>query len=72
MFYFDPRALHWPTYVENYCLGAKKYLLNEDLASVPAAKAHLRKYVVRSLINKTHGQGLKNKYVIRGHPGDQK
>lgn len=43
IFYFDPRALHWPTYVENYCLGAKKYLLNEDLASVPAAKAHLRK-----------------------------
>ncbi|KAK7099519.1 hypothetical protein V1264_003647 [Littorina saxatilis] len=43
VFYFDARPLHWPTYMENYCLGAKKYLLNEDLASVPAARAHLRK-----------------------------
>ncbi|KAK3102570.1 hypothetical protein FSP39_012259 [Pinctada imbricata] len=42
-FYFDPRGLHWPTYLENYCLGTKKYLLNEDLSGLPAAKAHLRK-----------------------------
>lgn len=42
-FYFDPRPLHWPTYMENYCLGTKKYLLNEDLSGVPAAKAHLKK-----------------------------
>ncbi|XP_045177320.1 fatty acyl-CoA reductase 1-like [Mercenaria mercenaria] len=42
-FYFDPRPLHWPTYMENYCLGAKKFLLNEDLSGVPAARAHLRK-----------------------------
>lgn len=44
-FYFDPRGLHWPTYIENYCLGTKKFLLNEDLSGLPAAKAHLRKYV---------------------------
>lgn len=43
MFYFDPRPLHWPTYLENYCLGTKKYLLNEDLSGVPAARAHLKK-----------------------------
>lgn len=43
VFYFDPRPLHWATYVENYCIGAKKYLLNEDLASLPAARAHIRK-----------------------------
>lgn len=42
-FYFDPRGLHWPTYIENYCLGTKKFLLNEDLSGLPAAKAHLRK-----------------------------
>ncbi|XP_076114354.1 fatty acyl-CoA reductase 1-like isoform X1 [Mytilus galloprovincialis] len=42
LFYFDPRGLHWPTYLEAYCLGAKKYLLNEDLSGLPAAKAHLR------------------------------
>ena len=42
VFYFDPRGLHWPTYLESYCLGTKKYLLNEDLSGLPAAKAHLR------------------------------
>jgi hypothetical protein len=26
VFYFDPRGLHWPTYLESYCLGTKKYL----------------------------------------------
>ncbi|XP_076450896.1 fatty acyl-CoA reductase 1-like isoform X2 [Babylonia areolata] len=54
-FYIDPRPLHWPTYVENYCLGTKKYLLNEDLAGLPAAKAHLRwlrniRYIFNTLI----------------------
>ncbi|OWF43207.1 fatty acyl-CoA reductase 1-like isoform X2 [Mizuhopecten yessoensis] len=42
-FYFDPRVMHWPTYLENYCLGTKKFLLNEDLSGLPAARAHLRK-----------------------------
>lgn len=42
-FYFDPRPLHWPTYIENYCIGTKKFLLNEDLSELPAARAHIRK-----------------------------
>ncbi|XP_033752679.1 fatty acyl-CoA reductase 1-like isoform X1 [Pecten maximus] len=42
-FYFDPRGMHWPTYLENYCMGTKKFLLNEDLSGLPAARAHLRK-----------------------------
>ena len=42
VFYFDPRGIHWPTYIENYLLGTKKYLLNEDLHGVPAAKQHLK------------------------------
>lgn len=43
VFYVDPRSLHWPSYVENYCLGTKKYILKEDLSGLPAARAHLRK-----------------------------
>ncbi|XP_041367398.1 fatty acyl-CoA reductase 1-like [Gigantopelta aegis] len=43
MFYLDPRPLHWPTYIENYILGTKKYLLKEDMVDVPAARAHLKK-----------------------------
>lgn len=53
-FYFDPRPLHWPTYIENYCLGAKKYVLNEDLSGLPAARAHIRKLrIIRYIFNST-------------------
>jgi len=44
-FYFDPRMLHWPTYIQNYCLGTKKFILKEDASGIPAARAHLKKYV---------------------------
>ena len=39
----DPRVIHWPTYIENYCLGTKIYLMKENLKGLPAAKAHLKK-----------------------------
>ena len=41
-FNFDPRAIYWPTYIENYLIGTKKYLLNEDLHAIPAARQHLK------------------------------
>lgn len=44
MFNFDVRQLNWPEYIENYCIGTKKYVLNEDMADIPAARQHLRKY----------------------------
>ncbi|CAE1301746.1 FAR [Acanthosepion pharaonis] len=43
VFYLDPRPLHWPHYIENYCLGIKQFILNEDMSGLPAARAHLRK-----------------------------
>lgn len=43
MFNFDVRQLHWPEYIENYCMGTKKYLLNEDMSGLPAARQHLKK-----------------------------
>lgn len=42
-FNFDVRQLNWPEYIENYCLGTKKYVLNEDMSDIPAARQHLRK-----------------------------
>lgn len=44
MFNFDVHQLNWPEYIENYCIGTKKYVLNEDMADIPAARQHLRKY----------------------------
>jgi fatty acyl-CoA reductase len=42
-FYLDTRKLHWPSYIETYVIGAKTFLLKEELSTVPAARAHLRK-----------------------------
>ncbi len=40
-FYFDIRALHWPTYIESYLIGTKKYVLNEDINCLNNAQKHL-------------------------------
>ncbi|XP_068611535.1 fatty acyl-CoA reductase 1 [Brachionichthys hirsutus] len=42
-FNFDVRQLNWHEYIENYCIGTKKYVLNEDMSGIPAARQHLRK-----------------------------
>ncbi|XP_056281016.1 fatty acyl-CoA reductase 1 [Pseudoliparis swirei] len=42
-FNFDVRQLNWPEYIDNYCIGTKKYVLNEDMSDIPAARQHLRK-----------------------------
>ncbi|XP_075568144.1 fatty acyl-CoA reductase 1 isoform X5 [Pelecanus crispus] len=43
MFNFDVRQLHWAEYMENYCMGMKKYVLNEEMSGIPAARKHLTK-----------------------------
>uniref|UniRef100_A0A8C4I1V3 Fatty acyl-CoA reductase n=1 Tax=Dicentrarchus labrax TaxID=13489 RepID=A0A8C4I1V3_DICLA len=43
MFNFDVRQLHWAEYMESYCMGTKKYVLNEELSGLPAARKHLNK-----------------------------
>lgn len=43
VFNFDVRQLHWPEYLESYCMGTKKYVLNEELSGLPAARKHLNK-----------------------------
>ncbi|XP_069484627.1 fatty acyl-CoA reductase 2 [Ambystoma mexicanum] len=40
---FDVRQLNWAEYIENFCIGTKKYVLNEDMSGLPAARQHLRK-----------------------------
>ncbi|XP_018619337.1 fatty acyl-CoA reductase 1 isoform X1 [Scleropages formosus] len=43
LFNFDVRQLHWAEYMESYCMGTKKYVLNEELSGLPAARKHLNK-----------------------------
>ncbi|KAK8719726.1 hypothetical protein OTU49_013822 [Cherax quadricarinatus] len=42
-FNFALSALHWPTYMEQYCLGTKRYVMKEELATLPSARKHLSK-----------------------------
>ncbi|XP_061898507.1 fatty acyl-CoA reductase 1 [Entelurus aequoreus] len=43
VFNFDVRQLHWAEYMESYCMGTKKYVLNEELSGLPAARKHLNR-----------------------------
>ncbi|XP_006004393.1 fatty acyl-CoA reductase 1 isoform X2 [Latimeria chalumnae] len=43
VFNFDVRQLYWAEYMENYCMGTKKFVLNEELSGLPAARKHLNK-----------------------------
>ncbi|XP_072047460.1 fatty acyl-CoA reductase 1-like [Amphiura filiformis] len=43
VFFLDVRPLDWKEYLETYCVGTKQYVLNEDLAALPAAKRHIMK-----------------------------
>ncbi|XP_077995112.1 fatty acyl-CoA reductase 1-like [Glandiceps talaboti] len=52
VFYSDVRPLDWPSYLEAYCLGTKRFVLKEELSGLPKARAHLRKLRnIRYLIN---------------------
>ncbi|XP_068212189.1 putative fatty acyl-CoA reductase CG5065 [Palaemon carinicauda] len=42
-FNFALSALHWPTYMEQYCLGSKLYVMKEELNTLPSARKHLSK-----------------------------
>lgn len=55
IFNFDIHQLNWPEYIENYCMGTKMYLLNEEMSGLPAARNHLKKlrnirYVYNTLL----------------------
>lgn len=42
-FNFALSALHWPTYMEQYCLGTKRFVMKEELTTLPSARKHLAK-----------------------------
>lgn len=42
-FGFDLTALHWPSYFEQYCLGVRRYILKEEMATLPHSRKALRR-----------------------------
>ncbi|XP_011495917.1 PREDICTED: putative fatty acyl-CoA reductase CG5065 isoform X2 [Ceratosolen solmsi marchali] len=40
-FMFDVREIHWPSYLENYILGIRQFILKESPETLPAARTHI-------------------------------
>lgn len=43
LFYFDVREIDWSVYMERYVLGARRFILKDDMSTVPAAKRNLNR-----------------------------
>lgn len=43
LFYFDVREIDWQSYYEIYVLGARRYILKDDLTSLPLARSNLKR-----------------------------
>ncbi|XP_038052736.1 fatty acyl-CoA reductase 1-like isoform X2 [Patiria miniata] len=41
-FYLDVRPLHWESYIEAYCIGTKRFVLNEDINSLHVARRNIK------------------------------
>ena len=49
-FNFDVREIDWQIYVEDYCMGIRRYILNEQEETIPAARTSLMNlYVVKKI-----------------------
>jgi len=49
-FNFDVREINWQTYVEDYCMGIRRYILNDSDKTIPAARTSLMQlYVVKKI-----------------------
>ena len=44
IFYFDVRQINWHSYIKDYVVGIRKYLLKDDLSTLPVARRNLKKY----------------------------
>lgn len=44
-FNFSLSTIDWQAYLHQYCLGSKRYVMKEDLSTLPAARKRLNKYV---------------------------
>ncbi|CAH1256360.1 FAR1 [Branchiostoma lanceolatum] len=43
LFYFDVSAIDWDQYMENYLIGAKRYVLKEDVSKIPECRRYIQR-----------------------------
>ena len=51
LFNFDPLSLKWSTYVANFCMGTKKYLLKDDPNNLSRARRQIQRYYYMYKLN---------------------
>lgn len=61
IFTTDVQRIHWPTYLETYILGVRKFLLKEDPSTLPLARKRLERFVPLSVFRCGH---LSKLYLI--------
>lgn len=44
IFYFDVRDIEWKSYFETFVLGARRFILKDDLSTLPLARSNLQRY----------------------------
>lgn len=44
LFNFDVRDINWESYVTNYILGCRRFLLKDNIQTLPIAKRNLNRY----------------------------
>lgn len=42
-FRIDTGAIEWDKYMEDYCLGIRKYLIKQNPETIPKARKHLQR-----------------------------
>lgn len=53
-FFIDVKQINWNDYLLNYILGVRKYLLQEDPSTIPAAKRKLNRQVKNKSTTNIH------------------
>jgi fatty acyl-CoA reductase len=45
IFYFNVRDINWRAYFETYILGTRRFILKDDISTLPEAKKNVTKYI---------------------------
>ncbi|KAL8568138.1 hypothetical protein ACOMHN_027661 [Nucella lapillus] len=67
-FPFDPRSIDWATYMENYCLGVKQFVLKEEISELPKARVDLQRLQRIQQILKILGSVLLWRLLVKRVP----
>lgn len=67
-FPFDPRTINWSQYMENYCLGAKRFILKEEISELPKARLQLQRLQRIQLVLKLVGVVVAWRMLVKRVP----